>query len=101
MLYRTGFRLLFYSEGPGKIRVRALKTGYGRKEKELLNTYIQAFRSSPLSAFKWSHENHTGFVEVQALVSYYFQFLVRTSRADRLKTPDRHLTENQETSSFL
>lgn len=100
MSYRTGFRLLFYSEGPGKIRVRMLKTSYGREEKELLNTYIQAFRSSPLSAFKWNHENHTGFVEVQMLVSYYFQLFIRKSRSDRLKKSER-LLENQDNRSFL
>ena len=99
MLYRSGFRLLFYYEASGKVRIQLLKTTPGRTQKEILNAVLHAFRNNPLSVFKWSHEKHSGFVDSKALVSCYFQFLVRTSRSDRLKTSEK--ASLNEISSFL
>ena len=99
MLYCSGFRLLFYYETPGKIRIQALKTNYGREQKEILNAGLQAFRNSPLSAFQWNHDSHPGFADAQILTSYYFKFLVRASRADNLKQAE--LLSKKETASFL
>ena len=99
MLYRSGFRLLFYYEAPGKIRIQALKTNYGKEQKEILNIGLQAFRNNPLSAFKWNHEGHSGFADIQTLSSYYFKFLVRASRVDNLKKTQ--LLSKKENTSFL
>ena len=99
MLYRSGFRLLFYYEAAGKIRIRLLKTTPGSAQREMLNAVLHAFRNNPLSVFKWSHEKHSGFVDAKALVSCYFQFLVRTGRAERLRTGEA--VSLSEISSFL
>lgn len=99
MLYRSGFRLLFYYEVAGKIRIQLLKTTPGSTQKEILNAALHAFRNNPLSVFRWSHEKHSGFVDAKALVSCYFQFLVRTGRSDRLRTGEK--ASFSEISSFL
>lgn len=99
MLYRSGFRLLFYYEAAGKIRIRLLRTRPGSTQREILNAALHAFRNNPLSVFKWSHEKHSGFVDAKALVSCYFQFLVRTGRAERLRTGET--VSLNEVSSFL
>ena len=98
MLYRAGFRLLFFYEAAGKIRIRALKTSPGKSQEELLSSSLQAFRNNPLSAFKWRHETHSGFVDAEPLVSCYFQFLARAGRKKLEKQTESGLPE---ISSFL
>lgn len=99
MLYRSGFRLLFYYETAGKVRVRLLKTAPGRTQREILNAALHAFRNNPLSVFRWNHEKHSGFVDPKALASCYFQFFVRASRSDRLRASEK--ASLSEISSFL
>lgn len=80
MLYRSGYRLLFHYKVPGKLQIQMVKTDLGRSQEVILNTELQAFRSNPLSCFKWNHKGYAGFIEAQAFVSYYFKFFVRSSR---------------------
>ena len=98
MLYRAGFRLLFFYEAAGKIRIRAVKTSPGKNQEELLSSSLQAFRNNPLSAFKWRHESHSGFVDAEPLVSCYFQFLARAGRKRLLKQTE---VSKSGISSFL
>ena len=100
MLYRGGYRLVFYFKVPGRVRIQMLKTHYGENQKIILNTELQAFRNNPLSCFKWSHKGHKGFAEVQALVSYYFKFFVRSSRSQSDKLAKTSLLSG-ENKTFL
>ena len=72
MLFRQGYRLIFSSLKPGRVRVQFFKQKPFSPTEHFVDTFINAITNETLS-INWVHEKHKGFVDIQILARYYMR----------------------------
>ena len=95
MLFRKGYRLIFSTAKPGRIKVHFLKQKPFGETETFVDSSINAITNDTMS-INWVHEGHKGFVNINVLVRYYMgRFLqgnVKTSLKGKASRPEKALS---------
>ena len=72
LIFRPGYRLIFSTPSPGRVRVQFLKSSGPASSEALEDSLIKAISTQSLS-LNWAHENFKGFLDKNLLVRYYIK----------------------------